>query len=901
MTVVFSKTRVMYSIVMLTLLILNLLTGVVFCRVNDESTLVKLKILNWLNFKRKNEPVTIGLPLPIGDLYSIDNAKLLNQNFEEIPAQFKPLARWPDGSIMWMLIDFQCSVEGSGEATYFLEYGGNVKRRTFKTTLSIVETNDAVYVSTGPINMTINKTVGALKNIYLDSNKDGEPDLLAVRECYFSIEDMDGTVYYSKLGKPSVEVEQEGPLRAVVKIKGVHESVDRRFLLNYTLRIYFYAGKSYVRIFYTEENNMPCLNNGAGQPDCLRLGSPNSIYFKDLSFTLSLLEKPDGFLVPLEGGIVNGSFSRSVLVYQDSSGGEDWNRWPGVSFKGYKFLVDEAVECNGRRFKGWLDVKTLNVGVAVGVRYFWQNYPKAIEADSNGKIYVRLMPRYFSQLFEHRAGEHKTHEIIMYLHPTSEPESEISKIMRSLLNPLYARAPAEWYMRSGIFDYFEPYNPKVFKYYEINNLAAVSNNTGGYYGDNLFDIREKVDFYGWMHFGDVRVVDEDGGTGQMNLQYDFGYGMIVQSLRLAWRDDFHSYLWWLIAEQAIRHEADIDILHVHRGDPSQPSSYWIRWCWGGMFPHTPHESDGRENPHRGSSPHLEFQWNRGLIYYYYLTGYEKALESALEVSENTYWRVMNGPGEPGYSATTSDEARAPANALDILINAYLLTGDQKYIEAAKKVVEESHFENKWYKNGPNPDYSSHTVPPWQIALLMVSLGRYLDIIRLKEGRIDQDALSSLIGYADWMLKYCYHSKGDKASSNPHFVYRWRGDGTQLDWAPGAGANAWQVKIADAYAYAWIYTGNDTYLNIAKEQFWSGSKHFWFEDNPVGKFATGKIHSILSTGGGIFMGVYMGKVSPIVSSKQLKNSHDLLASVIYPGQAGMWRWLIFRRYGAYIPV
>ncbi|RLE71755.1 MAG: hypothetical protein DRZ80_08055, partial [Thermoprotei archaeon] len=65
--------------------------------------------------------------------------------------------------------------------------------------------------------------------------------------------------------------------------------------------------------------------------------------------------------------------------------------------------------------------------------------------------------------------------------------------------------------------------------------------------------------------------------------------------------------------------------------------------------------------------------------------------------------------------------------------------------------------------------------------------------------------------------------------------------------------------------------------------------------------TGKIHSILSTGGGIFMGVYMGKVSPIVSSKQLKNSHDLLASVIYPGQAGMWRWLIFRRYGAYIPV
>lgn len=154
---------------------------------------------------------------------------------------------------------------------------------------------------------------------------------------------------------------------------------------------------------------------------------------------------------------------------------------------------------------------------------------------------------------------------------------------RLLLSPLHARAPAEWYMRSGVFDHLEPYDPETFKFYEVNNLAAV-NGSGGHYADNLFDARERVDFYGWMHFGDVRVVDEDGGTGQMNLQYDFGYGMLVQSLRLAGRDDLNSYRWWVLAEQALRHEADIDVLHVHGGDPEQPSSYWIMWCWGGMFP-----------------------------------------------------------------------------------------------------------------------------------------------------------------------------------------------------------------------------------------------------------------------------------------------------------------------------
>ena len=822
-----------------------------------EGKIVKIRVLNHGTAKVNEAPVTLGIPFPRGELSSSRNVRLLGENFEEITAQFRPLALWPDGSVMWMLIDFTSSVEKGGEAIYYLEYGDEVVREEYATSLSVVDVGDAVYVRTGPMNLTVDKASGAFRDVYIDSDGDGEPDTLASKELYFAVEDEEGTVYLSKLSRPVVSIKVEGPLRAVIEVKGAHVSSEGEFLLNYTLRAYFYAGKSYLRIFYTEENDLPCLNDGTGQPDCLRLGSPNSVRFEDLSMVILLPENLSCYSAPIAGESFEGGFEESVLVYQDSSGGEDWDRWPGTTFKGFKFFVDGSEKVNGSRFRGWLDVHGPRVGVGVGVRYFWQNYPKAIEAKRNGSVYVRLMPKYFSQPYEHRAGEHKTHEIAVYFHEAAEPSSSVIQVMESLMTPLYARAPAEWYMHSGVFDYFEPYNIEGFEYYEINNLAAVSNDTGGYYGDSLFDIRESVDFYGWMHFGDVRVVDEDGGTGQMNLQYDFGYGMLVQSLRLFGHDDQHSYLWWLLAEQGIRHEADIDILHVHGGDPSQPSSYWIKWCWGGMFPHTPHESSGVENPHRGSSPHLEFQWNRGLIYYYYMTGYEKALDAALEVSENTYWRVMNGPGEPGYSGTTSDEARAPANALDILLNAYFLTGDTKYLDAATRVVNESHFDTKWYKSGPNPDYADRTVAPWQIALLMISLGRYLDTVRLVRGCIDENALSSLVGYADWMLKYCYHPEGDEASSYPHFIYRWRGDGTQLDWSPGAGANSWQVKIADAYAYAWIYTGNETYLEIAEEQFSIGSKYFWYEDNPIGAFATGKAHSILSSGGSVFMGVYSG--------------------------------------------
>jgi len=136
------------------------------------------------------------------------------------------------------------------------------------------------------------------------------------------------------------------------------------------------------------------------------------------------------------------------------------------------------------------------------------------------------------------------------------------------------------------------------------------------------------------------------------------------------------------------------------------------------------------------------------------------------------------------------------------------------------------------------------------------------------GQVDELALSSLVGYVNWMLKYTYHPQGDQACSTPHFIYRWWGDGRVSDWSPGAGANAWMLKISDALAYAWKYTGNTTYLRIAAQLFKTGSKYFWFEGNPVGKFATGKQHAILSTSGAHYMTIaYRSPATPLVDARE----------------------------------
>jgi len=116
----------------------------------------------------------------------------------------------------------------------------------------------------------------------------------------------------------------------------------------------------FFKITYTQENNLPCLNDGSGQPDCLRFGRPNSLKFKDLSLKIVLADRVDVWFLPLNSDVGNGvsdstlveSLNSNVLVYQDSSGGEDWNRWPGVTFKGYKVFVDSHEKHIGRRFEG---------------------------------------------------------------------------------------------------------------------------------------------------------------------------------------------------------------------------------------------------------------------------------------------------------------------------------------------------------------------------------------------------------------------------------------------------------------------------------------------------------------------------------------------------------------------
>ena len=59
---------------------------------------------------RFDEPVTVGIPLPPHAVMHPDQLVLLDQKGQPSLLQSQVLARWFDGSVKWVLLDFQMNI-----------------------------------------------------------------------------------------------------------------------------------------------------------------------------------------------------------------------------------------------------------------------------------------------------------------------------------------------------------------------------------------------------------------------------------------------------------------------------------------------------------------------------------------------------------------------------------------------------------------------------------------------------------------------------------------------------------------------------------------------------------------------------------------------------------------------
>ncbi len=807
---------------------------------------VPLRVLNPLNVARASEPVTSGVPLPreagITDPASL---RLVDAAGEPLPAQFTPLARWggaPDDSaapIRWLLIDFQADVDPQGTEHYFLQGGGPGPAPP--AALTLTDDADALTVDTGAAQFSISKTDGTLSAPGLSAPLFGQA--------------LSGSTTYTTTGPVTVEVALEGPLRASIHVKGAYRDSGGGTLVDYTSRYWFYAGQSSVRLFHTVENNTLCPLAEYGQLDCYHIGDGGGVTVADVSLVVptdlggALTYQAGG-----QGDPASGDLTADLVLYQDSSGTDHWDNYPTltdwegrsldarprmqayVTFRGYQTTLGESAVDSGDQAAGWLSVTGDGGSWTVGVRDFWQNFPKALRAAPDGTLEVGLFPGEFGPddyAFTLRAGEHKTHEVVLAF---DAPTPALAGA-----DTLFAQAPSEWYVGSRalgltalpVWDAWPDYEQ-----YVVYQLDTSPDHEGfeDYFG-NLIEAIEGSDFYGIFDYGDWPIDYEGYEVAPLNAKYDNDYGMWLQWARGG------DPRWFGLAEAADRHYADIDILHnLH-----QPR----HWGDGITFGHSYHDEDGLTNPHRnegGAHPDVAYGMP-GMLLVYYLTGYEKAHESALELADCIEYRLHNDFNLCSYFPDCSEEgyalavglydagARPAANNLSIIVEAYRATADPRYLAVADALVDWASPANQPYIGGPTGE--DLAMRPWMLNMYLLALADYLEM-RGEFGLDDTyDARGSYLAYADWLRTYPWIDL-EPIDTGPcaAYPYEWWFDDRQGDpddeWSVGNNVpsiNSWLLLGADAMAYAYHLGGDADYLDRAERLFRTGSRDPWYVGDP----------------------------------------------------------------------
>ncbi|MGH7171127.1 MAG: hypothetical protein ACRELF_00160 [Gemmataceae bacterium] len=704
--------------------------------------------------ERKYEPITCGLPWPPGCLTEPSRLLLEDDARRPIALQAQVLDWWPDRSVRWVLLDWQVNVTGS--ARYRLRVDESAPKPAPTFAVSVSTEGGGVIVDTGAARFRL----GSAGPFPFSSVTMADREVIDSAKTRFTAEDEAGRLYEPAIDR--LEVEEAGPLRVAVRITGRLACSGAEPLTDFTARLHFFAGSATVRFVLTL-----CNPRKAGHPgNRWDLGDKGSIYLRDATLAVALppAEGTAETRCSPEADTPLERFAPPLEIYQDSSGGENWKshnhlnrrRLVPNSFRGYRLRAAGTAERSGRRATPVVTLARGGRELAVAMEYFWQNFPKAIEAEEQ-RLLLRLFPRQYADVHELQGGEQKTHCFYVAFGPDAVTELPLAWCRA----PALARAAPSWYCSASVFPYLIPKQDDANTTYLRLVDAAIE-------GDDTFERkREGIDEYGWRHFGDVYGDHEavfHKGTEPLvshyNNQYDNLAGFLYQFARSG------DPRWWKPAEHLASHVRDIDIYHTDR-DRSVYNH--------GLFWHTYHYVDADTCTHRsyprakkvnGGGPSGGHLYTTGLMLHYFLTGDPLSRQAAIELAQyaidmddgsKTIFRWLDR-GPTGHATASGSRlyhgpGRAPANSVNVLLDGHRLTGERRFLDKAEQLIRRCIH--------PADDISSRDLldaeNKWFYNMFLQALGRYLDY-KAELGELDflyAYARASLLHYARWMAEHEY--------------------------------------------------------------------------------------------------------------------------------------------------
>lgn len=688
---------------------------------------ISFTVTNSLPFERVTEPLRCGFPLPRGFCGSAGELTVVGGDGKPMPVQLQVTSAYADQTPRWVLLDFQPNLPAGGRAVYRLQKG---LRAPITTPLDYRLDRGTASIDTGAAQFRVNtRRFRLLDSVVVD----GKELLAPESEGGIRVEEAGRTARFCESTVTSAGFEDGGPLTAVLAVRGDLLRENGEVFASYVCRLQFYAGKSEVRAFYTLRN--PAAHQHPG--NVWDLGSGGSIVLEDFSLML-----------PLAGTSPSAPVSK---VFQDSSGGVNWQSANHVdkdyrvptSFRGYRVYSRNEIVREGHRADGWLEFRTERGGVGVGLREFWQNFPKALAFES-GSLRVGLWPGEFAGTHEILGGEQKTHEMLFLFHSGS-PKSPIEQRFQAVHRPLYAMPDPNALYATRAFWPTGHLDREQHRMLEqtCDTFVYPAGNTGS----TVMTQWEVIDEYGWRHFGDAFADNEDSPEPMIRdfpehyvnrrqpishygNEYDVSYAVMLQGLR---RGD---PAWMWMADVLCRHYADICIYHTDRDGAAAYAH--------GPFTHTTHDTAAFRSTHRiypGEARKYKLQYASGgpnaghcyvasLAQHYYLTGDRVSREAFLEVAD---WTVHS----PWFTAKMMGDTRSLGNFLMTHVYAYQMTRDRQFYDAAVQML----------------DFAREPFEGLGANLFVKATGRFLDM-KAENGENDADAtraLEALLRFGDLYL------------------------------------------------------------------------------------------------------------------------------------------------------
>lgn len=667
--------------------------AVVFCATPGAhaapESIVKLTVAEEAGYDRVREPVTMGVPLPEGMVNDVARLGLQDATGKALPCQATEVARWLDGkSVKWVHLTWEQSLKaGAGETVSLMLM--DAPRPQAAGSLTAVEKDNTVTVQTGFVKFTVrgagfdgmhaawfDPTGG---NRFIDANQvigagggstvmSSDPAAMTVADMKFRLTGESNAYRSTQDAQGKVAIEEQGARRVVVKATGRHLDANGKPALDYIVRFYAYADSPLVRVSHT----FVCAQ-GAKPADmlflnALNLGVPTSLAGGQVAFGT---EKD-----PVAAKAGARLLQRDSGPYALTSGGA------AIASGGGKSVKPLTV--------GWVDLRKGSLGLAAGIKWFWQMCPKALEVGADGVINLGLYPHDAPQPLEVYMGQSRTHYLTLFFHDGKADLKAVNAIFAAQNRPLYAWASPRYYCRdTHAFGYAVESDPALFgadaekmTQHDAKLLDSLKQ------GITAIDLRRQtLDSYGVYAWGDLYHWQWDS---QGKAPYD------TQNWRYSFEGNYYDYPHVmfqgfvrtgekLYLERFIPNAIQVGDVHTANYHPRPELIGACRYCPPRNFVAT---DDG--------APYISAEYNHfksQCVYaYYYLTGDRRSLDHCLMQANNV---LNNRDADRGWAA------RGVGAQLGGLWNAYELTRDAKYLARMKEMAGKAmaQFRNGRYSVG----------------------------------------------------------------------------------------------------------------------------------------------------------------------------------------------------------